>query len=425
VISRRATAYIIGVILVGTMLSGLALSGFGHAVSRWPAFLVLMPLCVLAHFYKAQGAGHVAWHANMALLFAGLLLLPPHFFVILVIIPHLAEWLKERLLRSRSLRGWYIQPFNMSTHIIAGSAARCVQAALGTGAAPSLSGPSVHAATTAALTYVLLNHVLIGQALVLARRATWRQSAVFDAENLLTDVVLAFLGYILAVVWPLNHWLILPALSPLLLIYRTLSIPRLERQAQTDSKTGLWNARHFTRLFTAEMDRARRFGRPLALIMADLDLLRNINNTYGHLAGDQVLAGIGRIIRQTTRDYDIAARFGGEEFTILLHETGPAEARSYAERLRQAVEAADFEVTTSPTPLRATMSLGVACFPLDATIPASLIHEADVAVYQAKLRGRNCVVSAPEVADLVERDSVALEDRLRAPYAAAYNAWPV
>jgi two-component system cell cycle response regulator len=173
------------------------------------------------------------------------------------------------------------------------------------------------------------------------------------------------------------------------------------------------------------MDRARRFGRPLALIMADLDLLRNINNYYGHLAGDQVLGGIGRIIRQTTREIDIAARFGGEEFTILLPATGPAEARSYAERLRQDVEAADFEVTTSPTPLRATMSLGVACFPLDATTPASLIHEADVAVYQAKLRGRNCVVSAPEVADSVEPDSVPLEDRLHAPYAAAFNAWPV
>jgi diguanylate cyclase (GGDEF)-like protein len=350
-----------------------------------------------------------------------LLLLPPSLFAILVIIPHVAEWLKERLANSSGLRSWYIQPFNMATHIIAGSTARCVQTTLGMGAGPSLKGPSVLGSTMAAITYVLVNHALIGQALVLARRATWRQSAVLDAENVLTDVVLSFLGYIVAVVWPLNRWLILPALSPLLLIYRTLRIPRLERQAQTDEKTGLWNARHFARRFAAEMDRARRFGRPLGLIMADLDLLRNINSTYGHLAGDQVLVGIGGIIRETTREYDIAARFGGEEFTIMLPETGPTEARSYAERLRQAVEAAHFEVTASPTPIRATMSLGVACFPMDATMPTNLIHEADLAMYQAKLRGRNCVVSASEVPPSPEFEYPPLEDRPQAPYSAAYG----
>src|SRR5439155_194927 len=138
------------------------------------------------------------------------------------------------------------------------------------------------------------------------------------------------------------------------LMYKALSIPQLKQEAQTDGKTGLWNARHFSALFTAEMERATRFERPLTVLMADLDLLRNINNTYGHLAGDIVLSGIGKIISENIREYDIAGRFGGEEFAIVLPETGPVEAVQLAERLRSAVEAVSFEVSTSSVPIHAT-----------------------------------------------------------------------
>ncbi|MGA9350425.1 MAG: GGDEF domain-containing protein, partial [Anaerolineae bacterium] len=365
--SHRAWAYICGVLLLGAVLTGLALSGLAQSTSRWLIFTILVVLAIVAHLFKARGAGHEAWHANLVFFFAGVLLLPPSLFVLLVIIPHLVEWAKERLVNSPSLRNWYIQPFNIATHIIAGSAARWVYTATGTDRAVFLTLSSVLSVAGAALTYVVLNHVLVGQVLVLARGVSWRESGIMDIENLVTDLILLLLGYIVAVLWQLNPWLILPALSPLLLIHRTLKIPQLERQAQTDEKTGLWNARHFVKLFITEMERARRFDRPLALIMADLDLLRNINNTYGHLAGDTVLAGIGQIIRENIREYDIAGRFGGEEFTIVLPEVGPAEARSFAERLREAVEAASFEVRTSATPIRTTISLGVACFPWDAT----------------------------------------------------------
>ena len=102
---------------------------------------------------------------------------------------------------------------------------------------------------------------------------------------------------------PLAH---LARAFSLVLMYKALMIPQLKRDAQVDAKTGLFNARHFTVLFTAEVERAQRFGRPLSLIMADLDLLRNINNTYGHLAGDLVLAEMGRVIKETIREYDIA-----------------------------------------------------------------------------------------------------------------------
>jgi len=201
-------------------------------------------------------------------------------------------------------------------------------------------------------------------------------------------------------------------------------VPRLEREARTDAKTGLWNTRHFNELFAAELERARRFNRPLSVIMADLDLLRNINNTYGHLAGDVVLTGVGQIIRQTVREYDLASRFGGEEFCIVLLEAEQAGAQAFAERLRRAIEAATFEVATSPQPIHVTMSLGVACFPGDATTTTDLTHAADIAVYQAKLAGRNRVVCAADVPHSDKLERAPVEDSHPTTYAVALVAKP-
>ncbi|MFQ5856044.1 MAG: diguanylate cyclase [Anaerolineae bacterium] len=422
--SKRAWAYIWSVLLAGAVLSGLTLSGAAQTGPQWLTFVILTALASLAQLFKAETPNHQLYYATMIFLFAGVLLLHPSLFVLLVVVPHLIEWGKERWLDSPHLRDWYIQPFNIAVHIIAGSAARWVHVALDTDTLMSRALPAVLAVTAAALIYVLVNHGLIGLALVLGRGISLRESGVLDIENLLSDLIQLYLGYVVAVLWVLNPWLILPALSPLVLIYRALTVPQLRQAAQTDGKTGLWNAHHFARLFTAEMERAKRFERPLALIMADLDLLRNINNTYGHLAGDVVLARIGQIIRDTIREYDIAGRFGGEEFAIVLPETELVEVQSLAERLRRAVESARFEVKTSPTPIQATMSLGVACFPADATQTDDLVHEADVAVYQAKLQGRNRVVSAADVPHHIKLESTLPEDRLKSAYAAAFTPRP-
>src|SRR6188472_2786671 len=105
--------------------------------------------------------------------------------------------------------------------------------------------------------------------------------------------------------------------------------------------------------------------RPMSIIMADLDLLRDINNSYGHLAGDAVLKGIADVFRQQLRHYDVPARFGGEEFSILLPETPPEQALEIAERIRRAVAEMTYEVETSSEPIRATVSIGVAGYPRD------------------------------------------------------------
>ena len=127
--------------------------------------------------------------------------------------------------------------------------------------------------------------------------------------------------------------------------------------------------------------------------MADLDLLRDINNSYGHLAGDAVLKGIAEVFRTHLRHYDVPARFGGEEFSILL-ETSAEEALEIAERIRREVADRAFDVETSSQPIRATVSIGVATYPRDGQDANELIHQADLAVYRAKLQGRNRVLDA-------------------------------
>jgi diguanylate cyclase (GGDEF)-like protein len=133
--------------------------------------------------------------------------------------------------------------------------------------------------------------------------------------------------------------------------------------------------------------------------MTDLDLLRDINNTFGHLAGDAVIRGIAGVIRGELRRYDVAARFGGEEFSVLLPSTSAAQALEIAERIRRAVEAARFEDETVTEPLSATLSIGVASYPRDALEAKGLVHAADIAVYEAKARGRNRVVDVAQVGD--------------------------
>jgi diguanylate cyclase (GGDEF)-like protein len=123
--------------------------------------------------------------------------------------------------------------------------------------------------------------------------------------------------------------------------------------------------------------------------MADLDLLRNINNTYGHLAGDEVLIGVSKILKQSIREYDVAARFGGEEFAILLPETTIQQAYERVESVRATIESMEFTIPTSALGIRATMSFGIASRESLSQTTDEIIHNADAALYHSKLSGRN------------------------------------
>ncbi|WP_337172728.1 diguanylate cyclase [Gemmatimonas aurantiaca] len=167
---------------------------------------------------------------------------------------------------------------------------------------------------------------------------------------------------------------------------------RLEQLAQTDPLTQLLNRRALTERITAEMERALRYDSTLALLMIDLDHFKKVNDTYGHLVGDDVLRDVGQLLNQTIRGSDITARYGGEEFLVLLPETDDGGAVAFAERIRAAVEEHPFARDSMNEPLRLTASVGVAVFPA-ARIEnvEDLFARADAALYRAKAEGRNRV----------------------------------
>lgn len=168
------------------------------------------------------------------------------------------------------------------------------------------------------------------------------------------------------------------------------AMQRLEREALVDPLTNLFNRRYFGMILEAEMERARRLGDSLALLMVDVDHFKQFNDKYGHQAGDRALARIAEAIRENLRPMDTAARYGGEELVVILPGADAVGAVAAAERLRQAVAQATVGDGTGPL----TVSIGVAIFPPHGESPSELVWEADRAMYEAKLAGRDRVCLA-------------------------------
>jgi diguanylate cyclase (GGDEF)-like protein len=166
----------------------------------------------------------------------------------------------------------------------------------------------------------------------------------------------------------------------------------VERQASTDGLTELANRRQFEETLESEISRAERFGGGLALVLADLDDFKKVNDRYGHQAGDDVLREFAAVLRDTVRDIDLAARYGGEEFAVMLPQTDLEGAERLAERLRQAMAARRMAIVPGEA-VTVTASFGVAAFP-EAATPEALFAAADEALYRAKSAGKNCVIVA-------------------------------
>jgi diguanylate cyclase (GGDEF)-like protein len=192
------------------------------------------------------------------------------------------------------------------------------------------------------------------------------------------------------------------------------SVRDLEKRAVRDHLTQLYNKDYFHQRLNEEMRRSIRYAQPLSVVMIDMDLLKAINDTYGHPAGDQAIKAIATVIQDTCRQTDVPCRYGGDEFAVILPETSRPHALAFAERVvravqglsivlvpvdkghEEAVAAIKEQLTTgdlegkapvfAPTP---TISVGVASFPDDARNPEILLARADAALYRAKNEGRN------------------------------------
>jgi len=166
---------------------------------------------------------------------------------------------------------------------------------------------------------------------------------------------------------------------------------QVQESATTDPMTGAHNYRRFRQQLLRELDEARRYERPLSLILLDLDHFKEHNDTFGHPSGDEVLRKLAKVLSSCLRAVDFFARYGGEEFVVVLPETSKEGAQAVAEKIRSEVEAATFYGDASTPEVTQTLSLGVASFPADGDADERLIAAADRALYRAKENGRNRV----------------------------------
>jgi len=165
---------------------------------------------------------------------------------------------------------------------------------------------------------------------------------------------------------------------------------KLTAEASTDALTGLANRRHLEEYLAEHFRIAARYGTPLSLMIADIDHFKKVNDTHGHLAGDEVLRHVAAVVKATVREADLCARYGGEEFVVVMPATTLEGAAESAERVRRAVSAAVVSVEGTPIPV--TLSAGCSTYRADGPdTPDWLVKEADLALYEAKRSGRNAV----------------------------------
>jgi diguanylate cyclase (GGDEF)-like protein len=249
------------------------------------------------------------------------------------------------------------------------------------------SGPGVVTAVGCAALFTVVNTALVA---VAARSAApdsrWRE-VLWNRESLILDVVELCVGMLVTISAAISLSLLLLALPPVMLLQRCLMHQQLQAAARTDAKTGLLNAAAWQREADTEISRARRSDEPLALLLIDIDLFKRVNDTHGHLVGDQVLIGVATTLRSQLRDYDITGRFGGEEFVVLLPGTDTVEACRVAERLRNWVRR--LSVPAEDGTVGVTVSIGVALFRRHGEDLIELLTAADLALYRAKESGRD------------------------------------
>ena len=371
--------------------AGVVLAGWLIRVDNgdWLAFGVLLPMIAAVHLLGAEREKHQGSHLSLAPIFTAVLILPPVLAAAAIAVAFVPESLRSR-------PRWYIIVFNVANFVGPALLARaCFDA---------LSGSTDRDWALAALAgigaFLVLHYGVLAAMLRLARGVRIPDTIRIDC--VLIDAGLISLGAVAAALWEVNEALVMLTLLPLALAYRSLAIPGLIEATRVEPKTGLYNMRHFTGVVSQELERASRFDRPLALLMIDVDHLRDVNTAGGHVAGDRALRQVAASLREATREYDVAARFGGDEFCVLLPETELDGALVVAERIRSLVARSAAE-----PPI--TVSIGVAAHRGGRLTPDELVALADRAAYRAKFSGRNTVAVPPSGDPVHEAERVLLD----------------
>lgn len=348
-------------------------------------FLGAALVCAATSSLEFVGSRHFSHQPNLVVFFAASLLLPAWAIAPLAVLCVGPGWSARR-------PPWYLAAFNVANYLIAGLVAHelvRIDSTLGPGVGVTLS--TVLALAGAVVAFVAINHALIGGVVASAGGRGLLESLREHAAGAPLDCALASCGACLAALWHAQPPLTLLILGPILLVYSALSVPSLRHKSRTDPKTGLFNSERLREVMDDALATALKRRRPVAVVMLDLDHLRQANNRFGHLAGDRLICGVADILADEAGSSGLAARFGGEEFCLLLPGTGLLEAEKLSDQIRRRVEATDWRLGGTGEAFELTISAGVAAFPEHGDTIDGLLAAADAAVYDAKLGGRNSV----------------------------------
>lgn len=353
--------------------------------NQWITLLLLTALAGGSFLYPVPAAREgAAYDLANVFIFAGIMELPAGLLSVLCIVS----------VMPLTIRDWHRPGVLIRSMFNAGQtllAALLAQGILAYGGVSDMRDPmQIIWVMAAILAFVAVQTFMVDAFLAWNQGLHLRQVMELDLNTLLSEAVLPIVGIAAVAVWRSYPWVFGLSLVPIVLMHRVLRTAQQIRMAQMDTKTGLYNYRHFRRLLDEELQRSRGVKRPLAVLFADLDLLREVNNRHGHLVGDHVIRSFADLLQSHCRPGDVAARFGGEEFVVLLPGTDVEEAAYIAEQIRGAAAQRRIEIQPGVT-LRCTVSMGVAAFPGDAGEAEQLIQRADDAALRAKELGRNRV----------------------------------
>ncbi|WP_052360512.1 GGDEF domain-containing protein [Kutzneria albida] len=367
----------------------------------WLRFAALV-VGVVAHLEAARGIertrevsveGSPYTNLNSLWMFAGLLVLPFPLVVALVVINYLH-------LCTRIWSGVivYRKVFTVATMVLAGGAALAVLIACGLTGTPRVPTGfwSLLAVIAAAACWWLVNYALVVGAILLSNPELAARKALGEPADQIVVLAGLGLGLVVACLLISFPWVVPVVMLTIVALHREFLLPQFQRAARTDAKTGLASPTFWAQLVSAELTRARLTNSSVGLLMLDIDHFAEVNNTYGHLAGDAALEAVVRAVRHEVRHDDLVARWGGDELAVMMPGAHAEELLKAAERIRlrlaqTEVSAADATSGRVVEIKALTVSVGAAVYPESGTDVDGLVVAADGALLAAKAAGRNQV----------------------------------
>ncbi|MGW6279559.1 diguanylate cyclase [Kribbella sp. NPDC055071] len=394
--------YVIAVDVLALAVLGASFVGVEIAGGDWIRFAVLAVGSAI-HIEAGREIERLRWsaaegatYANLKTvwIFAAILILPAPLAIAIIVLSFVHSG--SRLRRSAPHRNI----FSASTVILGSAVAVMCLRTINPHNDPGYAGGLVGlvAVTVAAMAYWLINFALVVGAVLLSNPEATARKALGQLSDQFIVAGAVGLGVTTAVLLVYQPWLTAALLVTVLGLHRALLVGQFQFAARTDPNTGVANAVFWHEIATKELERSQNNNTPLGVLYLDLDHFKVVNDTHGHLAGDEVLKEIAAELKREVRTDDLVGRLGGEEFAILLPNTSPDDTAQTAERIRRRIANLVVSATTLRGPAAIdglTCSIGTATYPLVGHSLDALLLAADSATYAAKESGRNQVVTAP------------------------------